>query len=315
MNDLTPVALAVFAQHHGVATGLMLQRAGISRNRRRRLVAAGLLVHEHRRVYRLAGSPITLESRCAALCLEHPQGFITGPTGGRLSGLRRMGVPGDIHFSVPHGSNIGPIDGVHLRQSTRVPPRHVVHRRDGIVIASASRLAFDLAADLTEIDHASVVEQLLKERRCTMAALGQIGRELAHPARRGSMLFLKTIATRLGGGPLESHPEVVLGKALQRRGIPVVAQLQKLALPNGRHVRIDLAVPAIKWAIEIDVHGDHFGLEGGTNDRRRDRQCHQIGWQVERVTVLDLADLDALCDELVALYEQRLLVHPGPSAA
>lgn len=306
MNDLTPAALAVFAGHHGVATGPMLQRAGVSKNRRRRLLADGLLIPEYRRVARLAGSPVTLESRSAALCLEHPQGFITGPPAGRLVGLRRMGQVDDLHYSVPHGSNIGPIEGVVLRQTTRIAGYHVQRRADGIVVASAPRLGFDLAADLTEVDHASVIEQILHERRCTLATLGRIGRELAHPGRRGSLLFLRTLATRLSGGPRESHPEVRLAKALQARGVPVVSQLDRLQLPNGRSIRIDLAVPQIRWAIEIDVHGDHCLLEGGTNDRRRDRQCHRIGWQVERVTALDLADFDTLCDELVALYEYRL---------
>jgi hypothetical protein len=305
MNDLTPTALAVFATHHGVATGPMLQRAGISRRRRLRLVAEGILEHEHQRIYRLAGSPVTLESRCAGLCLEFRSGFITGPTGGRLAGLRRMGRSDDVHFSVPHGHNVGPIEGVVLRQTTKISPYHVQRRADGIVVASPPRLAFDLSADLSELDHASVVEQILAERRCTLATLGRIGRELAHPARPGSMLFMKTLANRISGGPLESHPEVLLARALRDRGIPVVSQLDDLRLPNGRRVRIDLAVPSARWAIEIDVHGEHFLLEGGTSDRRRDRQCHLIGWQVDRVTPLDLADLDTLCDELVELYRAR----------
>ena len=71
-------------------------------------------------------------------------------------------------------------------------------------------------------------------------------------------------------------------------------------------IRIDLAVPAARWAIEIDVHPDHLLLEGTTKDKRRDRQCHLIGWQVERVTEIDLVDLAGLVDELVALYAVRI---------
>ena len=72
-------------------------------------------------------------------------------------------------------------------------------------------------------------------------------------------------------------------------------------LPNGSVIRIDLAVPAIRWAVEIDVHPDHLLLQGTTKDKRRDRQCHLIGWQVERVTEIDLLDLASIVDELVAL--------------
>lgn len=305
MNDLTPAALAAFAEHHGLATAAMLQRAGVGRTKRRRLLEAELLEHVLRSVYRLAGAPDTLESRCVALCLAHPQGFITGPTGGRLIGLRRMGNDPAVHFSVPHGSNIGPIDGVVLRQTTIIDRSHVQVRSDGIRMASAPRLAFDLAGDLSELDHASVVEQILHEKRCTVATLGAIGRRLVHPGRRGSNLFVHTLAQRIHGGPLESHPEVVLARQLRDRGIPVVAQLTGLVLADGSRIRLDLAVPEVRWGIEIDGHGSHFALEGGTSDRRRDRQCHRIGWQIERVTPLDLADLSTLVDELVELYEAR----------
>ena len=63
MNDLTPAALAVFACTHGMATGTMLQRAGVSRNRRGRLLEEGLLEQAHERVYRLAGGPTSTSRR------------------------------------------------------------------------------------------------------------------------------------------------------------------------------------------------------------------------------------------------------------
>jgi hypothetical protein len=307
MTDLTAPAMAVFRQHHQHATTRMLSEAGVGATRRRRLVEAGVLQIAHRGVYRLASAPGTLEAQCAALCLAHPQGFVTGPTGGRLMNLRRMGRDAELHFSVPHGSNIGPIDGVILRQTTVIEPWHVVRRADGITVASPPRLAFDLAADLGPQDHASVIEQLLHDRRCTIATLHRIGRRLARPGRPGSVLFIGSLSRRLAGGPLESHPEVLLGQALRERGIPVVAQVSDLRLPSGRRIRLDLAVPELRWGIEIDVHADHFLLEGGTSDRRRDRECHRIGWQIDRVTPFDLVDLDGLCDELVAIHDARRL--------
>ncbi|MSV82497.1 MAG: hypothetical protein F2868_17750 [Actinobacteria bacterium] len=57
--------------------------------------------------------------------------------------------------------------------------------------------------------------------------------------------------------------------------------------------------------MEIDIHPDHLLLDGTTRDKRRDRQCHLIGWQIERVTELDLLDLEAICDELAQLYHVR----------
>ncbi|CAB5024207.1 unannotated protein [freshwater metagenome] len=64
-------------------------------------------------------------------------------------------------------------------------------------------------------------------------------------------------------------------------------------------------MPTVRWGVEIDIHPDHLLLDGTTRDKRRDRQCHLIGWQIERVTELDLLDLEAICDELAQLYHVR----------
>ena len=57
--------------------------------------------------------------------------------------------------------------------------------------------------------------------------------------------------------------------------------------------------------VEIDVHPEHLLLDGTSRDKRRDRKCHLIGWQVERVTELDLLDVESIADELLALFQAR----------
>jgi very-short-patch-repair endonuclease len=304
MNDFTIAALDVLSRHHGVSTLRMLRRAGLSRNRLQRLVGDGLLIRASETVYRLAGTPRTLEQRCVELCFAHPRSYITGPTAGVLIGLRRVGKPTEIHLGAPHGSNVGPIPGVRLRQTTKLPSWHLVRRSDGIVLASHSRLAFDLSVDLPPLDHVSVVEQLLGDPGCTPATLRRIAHELVHPARPGSAQFVAMIEQRLDGGPGESHGEVLIARGLRLRGIPVVAQYP-VVLPGGRRVRFDLAVPSVKWAVEVDGFPDHFSIIGGSSDRRRDRWSHAAGWQVERVVPIDLVDLDGTCDDLAELYRHR----------
>lgn len=301
---LTKEALRTFEKHHGLATFPMLSIAGVSRRALHRAVEDGVLETLHERVFRILSSPVTLQSRCAALCLAYPRGYITGPTGGALTSVRRMPKSDLVTFAVPHGSNIGPIDGVDLRQTTKVLADHVVKRGDGIRVASPARLAFDLSRDLSPLDHRSVVEQLLKERRTTRHQLGRMAKEMVHPGRPGSVQFIATLMA-LVGPPSESHPEIEIAEGLRRRGIPVLAQQRFLELPNNRRIRIDLCVPDARWAVEIDVHPEHFSLRGGTSDRQRDRLCHRIGWQVERLTEIDLLDLEAICDELAELYRIR----------
>ncbi len=298
-------AMEVFRRHHGMASGSMLASAGLSRRARQRLVEEGVLDVWYERVFHITSAPITIEARCVALSLAYPTGFVTGPTGGRLVPLRRMPKDDGVHYCLPHGSHVGTLVDVVLRQSTKVPASHVQRRGDGIRIASPARLAFDLARDLPPLDHRSVVEQLLKERRCSVSSLAEVAKMLAHPARPGSQRFLATLMSRSGSAAAESHPELLVADGLRRRGVPVVLQVDDLELPNGRRIRLDMAVPSVRWAVEIDVHPDHLLLDGTTKDKRRDRWCHRIDWQVERVTELDLLDVEALCDELAELYHAR----------
>jgi hypothetical protein len=306
MSDLTPQALSILRRQHGHATSAQLHAAGVRRRARLRLIENQLLVPVYKSVVRIVSTPETLESRCAGVCLGHPSGFVTGPAGGRLLGLRRMSRVEPIQFAVPHGVHLDKWPNVTLHQTTSIIPSDVRHRSDAITTASPSRLAFDLAAMLTVADHASVIEQLLSDKHCSMAELAAVARRLCHPRRPGSLRFMRSLVERGDRPAAESHPEIILGDALRARGVPVVPQVSNLVLPNGKRIRIDLAVPDARWAIEIDVHPDHLLLEGTTRDKQRDRQCHLIGWQVERVTEVDLLDLSGLVDELVALYQARI---------
>lgn len=304
MTDFPEEALLFFRTHHGMATGSALAASGLSRRQRNAAVDSGLLEPMYERVFHITSSPITLEARCAAMSMAYRRGFVTGPSGGKLMSLRRLPADPDVTFCVPHGLHVGPFEGVVIRQSTRILPSHVVVRGDGIRLASGARLAFDLAVVLSALNHRSVVEQLLNDGKCSMATLGAVGRALAHPARAGSERFIATLMAR-SGRAADSHPEVLIAEGLRARGVPVLAQVEPLLLPGGRRVTLDLAVPSLRWGVEIDVHPDHLLLDGTTRDKRRDRQCHRVGWQVERVTELDLVDLNAICDELAELYHAR----------
>ncbi|MEP7204079.1 MAG: hypothetical protein ABI894_15820 [Ilumatobacteraceae bacterium] len=306
MADLTPHALAILRTQHGHATSSQLDETGVHRRARQRLIDAGVFTSVYKSVVRIESAPNTLEGRCVAACLAHPSGFISGPTGGKLLGLWRMPRPEPIYLALPHGVHLERHHDLALHQTTSIKPSDVRRRQDGIVTASPARLAFDLAALLPVQDHASVIEQLIREGHSSMEELAAVARRLCHPRRPGSLQFVKSLVARGDRPAAESHPEIVLGDALRARGVPVVPQVEALQLRNGAKIRIDLAVTAAKWAIEIDIHPDHLFLEGTTRDKRRDRQCHLIGWQVERVTEVDFIDVPSLVDELVALYEARI---------
>jgi len=305
MSDLSPTALKWLSNHHGVITAGQLSTAGVGRATRQRLVAAGVLHCVARGVYVLASAPVTIEQRCAVLCASHPAGFVTGPTAGSMLGLRRMPRHAALHFSVPHPARFDEAPGVHLRQTTSIAAADRTARDDGVTVAAPARLAFDLAADLPELDLLSVLHQLVKEHRVSADDLIAIERRLGHRARRGSGRFKRALE-RLGSGrPNESHPEVVLGELLRARGVPVVNQAVVLRASTGREARIDLGVPDVRWGVELDIHPEHDTVEGRSKDARRVRDLQVADWQIEPVVEADMANAGALADELAASYHRR----------
>lgn len=305
MSGLTPAAVMWLTGHHGVITAARLRRFGVRRRALARLIEDGVLSVVERGIYVATAVPTSLEQRCALVCAAHPAGFITGPTAGTMLKLRRMPRHAQIHFTVRHGVHLPTMTGVRFRQSTSVTERDRVRRQDGIVLATWPRLAFDLAADLRPLDHLSVLQQLVHERRLTADELTSIDRRLGHPARPGSGLFRRNLERLDCSAPNESHPELKLAEALRARGVPIENQTRLVRSSNGRTARVDLAVPAVRWGIELDIHPEHRTFEGQANDAIRIRDLHQQHWQIEPVTERDMEDPAALADELVALYENR----------
>lgn len=305
MSNLPATAVVIIHRQLGHITALQLHETGVSDRQRKALQRTGVLEQVGRSVYRVPGMPRSLESRAIEVSLEHTCGFITGPTAGVLLGLRKMPPTFQIDLCVPHGSKSAVPSHVRLRQSRLIEPSHVCQLENGIRIASFARLAFDLATDLDSQSLSSVVEQMVQRRAVTSDALFEIAALMWSPRRPGSSNFTKMLLRRHGGAAAESHPELRVLEGLLARNVPVRPQ-QQLMLSDGRPIRIDMAVPEVRWAVEVDVHPSHHGIEGTTNDKRRDRQLHRSGWQVERVTSIDLMDEAATCDELADLYRSRV---------
>ena len=305
MPDFSAVTLATIQRQLGLITSEQLDAGGVHRTARQRLVDQQVLQRPYKSVYMVTTRRPTFEQRLIALSLAHPTGFITGPTAGGYLGLRRMPRASKIHLCLPHPIHIEAPDGVLLRQSTRVGPLDVRTLENGMRVPSWARLLFDLAADLTQANLTSVIDQVLRAGDCSLEELGAILPRLCHPTRRGSELFARTLTQRGDRKPVESHPELAVLNGLLARGVPVEPQ-DELRLPNGKRIRIDLAVPAIRWAVEVDVHPEHALQRGIVSDKQRDRQLHLIDWQVDRVTEDDLLDLKAILDELAALYRKRV---------
>ena len=212
MASLTSEALELAIRQHGLITTEQLARCGVGRTTRTGLVRQRLLHHEFKSVFRLPGPRSSLERRCAVLCLAHPSVFVTGATGGRLRGLRRLPRVAPLTISSLHPLHLSHRGALH-RRTTKLIPDDVEVRPDGLRVAEPHRLAFDLAATLDDRAFRSVIEQMLHEGLVTTSGLARVGQRLVHPTRPGSHRFMRTMAQR-SGKALESDPEIAVADAL-----------------------------------------------------------------------------------------------------
>jgi very-short-patch-repair endonuclease len=68
----------------------------------------------------------------------------------------------------------------------------------------------------------------------------------------------------------------------------------------------DGALPAIRWAVEVDHVTWHGGRLDAQRDKGRDRKLRRIGWQVDRVTDIELKEhFQETIAELVELVMLR----------
>src|SRR5690606_26800033 len=104
----------------------------------------------------------------------------------------------------------------------------------------------------------------------------------------------------------DSGLELKVFKALERAGVRGLVRQQAIKLPDGRTIHADVAVPAIRWALEVDHVTWHGGRLDAQRDKARDRQARRVGWQVDRVTDVDVREhLARTVAELVALIAVR----------
>lgn len=307
-----PAFTASLAEHlrlfHGVVDDRQLDGLGVSRHQREALIRDGVLDPIHRGVYHVRSAPVTLESRALGICLADPRAVITGAAAGRLWGLRRMPPADVVDVRVPHHVHSISAEWVRLRRCNALDPVDVVERPDGIRIVSPPRLAFDVAAVLTDLDLESVIEQIIDREWCTVRTLCDTGRRLCHPARPGSSRFARVLGSRPAWlKPVDSHLELRLYDALRVAGVNGLVRQHPVPLPGGWTIHADIAVPRVRWAVAIDHVTWHGGRIDAQRDKQNDRQARMIGWGVDRVTDEDLTlRLREVTAELMSIHDARL---------
>ncbi len=290
MARLTPEAHRLFATQHGVAGKKQLVAAGLRARTIKRLEADGSLVSVLRGAYRTPSVELDELGRCVAVCVARSAVIVAGPTAGRIWALRR--VPRDRRIFVigPPQSQPAIAPWVVTYRTAAIREVDIITRGDGIRITTRARTAYDLARHLAPGDLRSVIEQAMHDGGCTAQELLDVASEWISPRRPWASTFVRLVSGRLDGGAAESHPEVRVGAALDRAGVRGLVRQFAIDLPSYGRARFDLAVPRLRWAIEVDVHPTHEETAGRAADHRRDDAAVSLGWNVSRISGTDYAN-------------------------
>lgn len=306
MPTYHPALIAHLRTNHGIVARRAAIALGLTTRQLDALVEVGELVIMFEGVYRHALWPATMLSRCAALCAADPSIVICCGTAALLWSFRRC-TSKLIHVTTTStGFVVTMGNGEVLHRCRVMPPDHVHERPDGIRVTSPARSMFDLAKHVRWTDLESAIEQGLRRDQFDVPTLYAVGRLLCRRGRSGSRLFAEVLESRPAfRRPVDSHPELVLLKALTQVGVRLDAQVT-LALPNGAVIHPDLGDPTIGFYVEIDDHEWHGGRLDATYDDRRDRHVRLGGARVERVSTDEVrTSLPQIVAELADAYRQQ----------
>ncbi|MFN3257690.1 MAG: hypothetical protein ACE37B_18565 [Ilumatobacter sp.] len=302
MTYLPSAAHDLFARQHGVASLDQLIGTGLTAGEIEHLSLRGALRSLVKGSYGSPSVQVTEQSMAAALCLARPHVAVAGPSAGRLWGFRRLGSDRRLHVIAPPAAQPAGSSEVKVYRTAAIRPDDIIQRPDGIRLTTRQRTALDLARSRPDDALLSIIEQAMHDGGLTGADM----RAVAAPwARRRPWVrrYLRQLDRRVDGGAAESDPEVRVGVLLRDRGVRGLVRQFAVDLPGYGPARFDLAVPDVRWAVEVDVFPTHAETAGRASDVRRDRCAAADGWSVFRISAADYTHrLDARLDDAIHQY-------------
>lgn len=272
-------------RQHGLVTRPQLISAGVTDAQIEFRLRTGGLVALHRGVYRIPAVPPVARQAVLAACLASG-GVASHRSAASLFSLRGFEREKTVEITV-EGRRAPRLDGV-IAHTTGELVRTVI---GNIPVTMPNQTLLGLAH--------------VEPRRAEGALNDALGRGLVRlPAlvrflqaagrRKGVTRLQELVELQIKGmRPTESWLEDRVLEFLRARGFPEPVRQFRLRLPDGRTIRFDFAYPAIRRAVEADGRLWHTTPVDRRRDAERDRMAALMGWQVERVTWLDLEEQPA----------------------
>ena len=277
------------------------RRIGLSDSRLSRAVEAVELRRLDRGIYAAATTPDSRQMQHrVALARAGEAAAFRGRSAAWLWGLDGFEPPPEPELVVPQ-TCLRRVSGKRVRRGSPAVMARVVVRH-GVRVTGLEDTVRELAAQLPADDlEALVVDMVNRQRRTTVRRLLAVcGRGLP-----GSAALRQALAA--ADEKVLSIWERRLVQILRRAGIRVEVNYEVVS-PNGKKRYLDLCIPALRLAIEVDGYAVHSRRDRFRGDRVRKRELVlALGWRVVEVTVEDIRDRP---DELVAEIKTFIAATP-----
>lgn len=255
---------------HGVVTRSQLLAAGLTSEQIASRLRRGVLLREHRGVYRVGHRAPSPEARYLAAVLAcGPGAMLCGAPAGRLWGV----VKGDWPAPEVVAPTERRVAGVVTRRSRRAARAGTTLR--GIPVTTVAQTLVDLAARLTEDELALACHEAGVRYGTTPR---QVERLLTRRSRRPGAAKLRSV--------LHGDTPVSLS-GLERR---FLALLREAGLPRPQTnrpagtKRVDCRWPEHRLTVELDSYRYHRSRHAWEQDRRREREAYARGDDLRRYT-------------------------------
>ena len=269
-------------KQHALVTHEQAVAAGLTPSQIRRRHRSGEWSVVRPRVYAVTGAPPTwLQSVAAVALCSQPEAWISHQTAARLWGL--PGVDDDAIHVVTGPERRVRLDGVRGHRSGALFTADLATRHR-IPVTAPGRVLVDISAGLSYRELGTAMDDALRRRLITLASLQQCVARLAEaPGRRLAVLH-ELLGERVPGyDPGGSDLETRVLRLLLARGLPLPVQQYRVRI-GGRTMKIDLAYPARRLAIELDGWEFHRTRTAFDDDRARANLLVASGWTLVRFT-------------------------------
>lgn len=266
----------------GVVSRAQLRRADVGNGHLTKLVRRGLLRHEQHGVYMVGGAPKTYRARlwCAVLATD---GVLAFHTAAELWGMADR-PDDDIHVLLPHARRVVTPPGVRVHRRRRGAMQQVT--LDGLPISPRADTVLDQLGILPAREASMLADRAVQRNWLPADAVHARLRDF--PRRPGNAQ-LRRIAARLGDGAA-SMSERRLHRILRANGIRGWKPNYQVWVAGSLVAVLDVAIPHLKLAIEVDGMAYHVDVDRFQRDRTRQNALVNMGWTVLRFTWSDLTD-------------------------